>query len=319
MKIVVLDGYPLNPGDLSWHEFQQLGTLEIYERTPPNLVVECARDAELVLTNKTPIPGESLRRLKSLQYIGVLATGYNIVDVQTAREQGVVVSNVPHYGTYSVAQFAFALLLELCHQVKMHHDAVKAGEWSRRPDFSFWLTPQMELAGKTLGIVGLGQIGSQVARIGVAFGMNVMFTSWTASGKPVENFPRQVTLDELLASADVVSLHCPLTKETHGLIDADRLALMKPTAFLINTSRGQLVVEQDLAESLNAGRLAGAAVDVLSTEPPDTSNPLLAAKNCIITPHVAWATQAARARIMKVAFENVAAFLRGQPQNVVKL
>jgi len=321
MNIVVLDGYTVNPGDLSWSALQRLGETTVYDRTPPELVAERARGAQIVLTNKTKLAAETLRALPELRYVGVLATGYDVVDVTAAAERGIVVTNVPAYSTESVAQLVLALLLELCHGVGRHDDAVKAGEWTRSADFCFWRQPLVELAGKTLGLVGYGRIGRQVAAVAAALGMRVLYTR--RSGGTAEDAAaepcgaRRAELAELLAEADVVSLHCPLTPATEGLINRDTIALMKPAAFLINTSRGKLIAEQDLADALNEGRLAGAALDVLSAEPPHCDNPLLAARNCIITPHIAWATLAARTRLMDIAAGNVAAFLQGQPVNRV--
>jgi glycerate dehydrogenase len=316
MNIVVLDGYILNPGDLSWKGLEDLASVKIYERTEGALVQQRAAGAQVILTNKTPLTAETLRQLPEARYIGVLATGYNIVDVKAARELGITVTNVPTYGTASVAQFTFALLLELCHHVQLHGEAVRAGEWSRSLDWCFWRTPLIELAGKVMGIVGPGRIGRQVAQIAEAMGMHAIFTDGRSTSGAKERIPR-VSLEELLIRADVVSLHCPLRPETQGMIQAERLQLMKRSAFLINTSRGPLVVDQDLADALNAERLAGAAVDVLSVEPPVAGNPLLKAKNCLITPHIAWATREARARLLEVGIMNVAAFLQGRPQNVV--
>jgi len=317
MNIVVLDGYTLNPGDLSWKPLEDLASVTIYDRTEESLIPTRAAGAELVLTNKTPVRSCTLRQLPRLRYIGVSATGYNIVDLEAARELGITVTNVPTYGTASVAQFTFALLLELCHQVKLHGDLVMLGEWSRSPDWCFWRGPLVELSGKVMGLVGLGRIGRQVARIAEAMGMQVIFTGGGRSHDTVVNQATRVGLEELLSRADVVSLHCPLVPDTQGMIHARRLQLMKPSAFLINTSRGLLVVEQDLADALNAGSLAGAALDALSQEPPGKDNPLLRARNCLITPHIAWATREARGRLMDIAVRNVAAFLQGKPQNVV--
>lgn len=317
MEIVVLDGYTLNPGDLGWDAFLELAPISVYDRTPPELVPERIAGAELVLTNKTPLPAEVLRRSPRLRYIGVLATGYNIVDVEAARERGITVTNVPTYGTASVAQFAFALLLELCHHVGLHSDAVRAGEWSASSDWCFWKAPLAELAGKTMGIVGYGRIGRQAAAIADAMGMRVIAHDALRMDPPAYAGFRWASLEELLAASDVVSLHCPLFPETQGMINRERLRLMKPTAFLLNTSRGPLVVDQDLADALNDSRLAGAGVDVLSLEPPPNGNPLLAAKNCIVTPHIAWATREARTRLMEAAAANLAAFLGGRPRNVV--
>lgn len=319
MNIVVLDGYTLNPGDLSWDELAELGSLTVYERTAPEDVVTRAHDAELVLTNKTPLTRTMLEALPKLRYIGVLATGYNVVDIQAAGARGIIVTNVPTYGTSSVAQLVLALLLELCHQTGAHDAAVKAGEWATSDDFCFTKAPLVELEGKTLGLIGLGRIGAQTARVAQALGMRVIATGSRRSAgapSPVEGVP-YVPLEELLRQADVVSLHCPLTPETKELVNAERLALMKPSALLINTSRGGLIDEQALADALNDGRLAGAALDVLSTEPPAASNPLLSAARCIITPHIAWATKEARTRLMHTAVANAAAFLDGQPVHIV--
>jgi len=317
MKIVVLDGHALSPGDLSWEGLRAIGDLQVFDRTDDDQIVARAHDAEIVLTNKTRLPGQILRQLKKTRYIGVLATGYDVVDVRAARELGISVTNIPTYGTASVGQFVFALLLELCHHVGLHGEATRAGEWSRSADFSFWKTPLLELAGKTIGIVGMGQIGRRTAELAVAFEMHVIGADEVR--RPVPDWPgfRWCEVDELLAHSDVVSLHCPLLPQTRGIINARSLALMKPSAFLINTSRGPLIVEQDLAEALNSGRLAGAAVDVLSSEPPDAGNPLLRAKNCIVTPHIAWATKEARTRLLDTAIANLQAFLNGHPVNVV--
>ena len=316
MKLAVLDGYCLNPGDLSWDSLRRFGELTVFDRTRPGEVVERAAGAEGVFTNKTPLPGSVLAELPALRYIGVLATGYNIVDVEAAKARGIVVTNIPTYGTASVAQFVFALLLELCHNVKLHSDAVRAGEWSSNPDWSFWKSPLVELSGRTMGIVGLGRIGRQVGRIADAMGMHVVAYD-TYHGDPPQYSFRWVELEELLREADVVSLHSPLFPETQGVINAKTLALMKPSAFLINTSRGPLVVDRDLADALNAGRLAGAGLDVLSSEPPAADNPLLAARNCLVTPHIAWATRQARGRLMDQAVGNLAALVAGKPANVV--
>jgi glycerate dehydrogenase len=317
MKIVVLDGYTLNPGDLNWQGFEELGTLEVYDRTEPSLILKRAQDAALLLTNKTPLTAETLKQLTSLRYIGVLATGYNVVDVKAAKELGIPVANIPTYGTASVAQFAFALLLELCHNVRLHADAVRAGEWTSNKDWCFWKSPLIELAGKTIGIVGFGRIGREVGAIAHAMGMRILAHDAVRTNPPNYDGFRWVSLEELLKESDVVSLHCPLFPETQGLINTERLALMKPTAFLLNNSRGPLIVDQDLADALNAGKIAGAAVDVLSVEPPPANNPLLTAKNCLVTPHISWATKEARARLMGLAVENAKAFLAGKPQNIV--
>lgn len=316
-KIVVLDGYTLNPGDLCWARLEQIAPTTVYDRTPPDQVVERAADATIVLTNKTPLDADTLRALPRLRYVGVLATGYNIVDVAAAKELGIPVGNVPTYGTNSVAQFVFALLLELCHHVQLHSAHVREGGWSRSPDWSYKLTPLIELAGKTLGIVGFGRIGRQTARIGDALGMRILAADEVRTAAPGYEGFRWAGMEELLRESDAVSLHCPLTPETLGLIDAPRLKLMKPTAFLINTSRGPLIVDRDLAEALNDGRLAGAALDVLPVEPPPPDNPLFSARNCLITPHMAWATLEARSRLMDIVIDNLKAYLAGRPRNVV--
>jgi len=316
MKIVCLDGYTLNPGDLSWESFKALGDFETHDRTPPAQTVERARDAEIVLTNKTLLDRAVIAALPRLRYIGVLATGYNVVDIEAARERNIPVCNVPEYGTANVAQAVFALLLELTNRTGHHSQTVREGRWTVATDFCYWDFPLVELNGLTLGIVGYGRIGRAVARIGHAFGMKVL-ASFRRTIKNAGDETRFVDLDTLFRESDVVTLHCPLTPETKELINAARLALMKPTAFLINTARGSLVKEADLADALNHGRLAGAGLDVLSVEPSPADNPLLRAKNCIVTPHIAWATRNARARLMEIAAENVRAWLRGQPQNVV--
>jgi len=318
MKIVVLDGYCLNPGDLSWDALRAIGEVELHGRTTAADAESRARGATIVLTNKTPLPAAVLERLPDLRYIGVLATGYNIVDVTAAARLGITVTNIPTYGTASVAQFVFALLLELCHNVKLHSDAVRAGEWSRSPDWSFWKSPLMELAGKTMGIVGFGRIGRATGRIADALGMRVIANDTFTDNPPTWEGFRWASLEELLRVSDVVSLHSPLFADTQCMINARSLAWMKPSAFLINTSRGPLVVDADLADALNAGRIAGAAVDVLGVEPPAESNPLLSARNCLVTPHIAWATREARSRLMDLAIQNITAFLNGAPQNVIK-
>jgi glycerate dehydrogenase len=317
MKITVLDGYALNPGDLTWDGLRKFGEVEVFDRTMVDEVAQRAAGAAIVLTNKTPLPDYVIRQLPELRCIGVLATGYNVVDVEAAKERGVVVTNIPTYGTASVAQFVFALLLELCHNVKIHAEAVRAGEWSRSLDWSFWKSPLMELAGKTMGIVGFGRIGRAAGRIADAFGMRVLACDTYQGDAPLYTGFRWATLEEALRESDVVSLHSPLFPETRGMIHAGTLALMKPSAFLINTSRGPLVVDQDLADALNEGRLAGAGLDVLSIEPPLDNNPLLHARNCLVTPHIAWATREARSRLMEIAVDNVSGFLAGTPRNVI--
>ena len=317
MKIVVLDGHAINPGDLSWDALQGLGNLQVFARTAEDEIVARACDAEAVLSMRAPLSAQTLKQLKKLRYVGVIFTGYDRVDLQAAREMNVTVTNVPTYGTASVAQLVFALLLELCHHVALHSAATRAGEWSRSADFSFWKTPLIELQGKTMGIVGFGRIGRDVAEIATAMGMRVIASDEARKNAPSWPGFRWCEVEELLGRAHVVSLHCPLLPETRGMINAATIGTMKREAFLINTSRGPLVVEQDLADALNAGRLAGAAVDVLSSEPPSLDNPLLRAKNCIITPHIAWATKEARRRLIETAAANLRAFAEGKPVNVV--
>lgn len=317
MNIVVLDGYTLHPGDLSWDALAALGRLTVYDRTAADRIVERAMEAEAVITNKTPLRRETIAALPRLRYIGVLATGYDVVDIAAAAERGVPVTNIPAYGTASVAQFAFGLLLELCHRIGLHDRAVKDGEWSRSEDFCFWRTPQTELAGKTFGIVGLGRIGLETARLAQAFGMRVVVHTRRPESVPADADLAWRDLDALLAESDVVSLHCPLTPETAGLVNERFIGRMKRSAFLLNTSRGKLVDEAALAAALTEGRLAGAAVDVLSAEPPPPGHPLLRAPNCIVTPHIAWASKEARQRLMDMAVGNVRGFLEGRPVNVV--
>jgi glycerate dehydrogenase len=315
MKIVALDTFPINPGDLRWDPVTTLGTAAIHDRTSPDEVFDRVKDAEIVLTNKVQLTGEMMTRLPLLKYIGVMATGFNIVDVQAARERGIIVSNVPSYSTTSVAQLVFALLLELTHHAAAHSDRVHEGDWAACSDFSFRVAPLIELAGGTMGIIGYGEIGKAVARIASAFGMNVIVATRTpfASTASIQC----LGMDAVFSQSDVLSIHCPLTPDTSGLVNEARLAIMKPSAFIINTSRGPIVDEQALADALNAGRIAGAGIDVLSTEPPRPQNPLLIAKNCIVTPHVGWATFAARKRLIGVIAANIAAFINGAPQNVV--
>lgn len=311
MKIVVLDGYGANPGDLSWAPFEALGETIVYDRSAPAEVAQRIADADIVLTNKTVLTRSHMAEARNLKYIGVLATGYNVVDVAAARELGVTVTNIPAYSTDSVAQLVFALLLEICHHVGHHSQAVHAGRWSSNPDFCFWDMPLMELAGKTMGIVGYGRIGKKVGEIARAFGMNVV--AWTRTPRD----PECVSFDELLAQSDVISLHCPLFPETNQLINADTIARMKDGAILINTSRGPVVDEQALSDALRSGKLYAAAADVASVEPINADNPLLGLNNMIFTPHIAWATAEARVRLMNIAVENVKAFLSGHPVNVV--
>ena len=312
MRIVILDGLTTNPGDVSWEPLERLGSLAVFDRTAPGDVAARAADADAVLTNKAIVGRQQIAALPRLKYVGVLATGFNIVDVAAARERGIPVCNVPEYSTPNVVQATWALILELANRVGHHDRTVHEGHWAACHDFCYWHGDLVELAGRTLGIVGHGRIGRGVAAVGRAFGMRVIHHRRQGGGDPA-----CVDLDTLFRESDVVSLHCPLTPETKGLVDARRLAMMKPTAFLVNTARGPLVDEAALAAALNAGQIAGAAVDVLSVEPPPASNPLLTAKNCVITPHVAWATRDARRRLIDVTAANLAAFAAGQPQNVV--
>lgn len=317
MRIVVLDGYCLNPGDLSWDALRAMGDVEVFDRTAEAQVVERAAGATVALTNKSPFSAATLAALPELKYIGVLATGYNIVDVAAARERGVVVANVPTYGTHSVGQMTMALLLELCHQVGRHSELVRAGEWSRNPDWSFWRSPQVELAGKQFGVIGFGRIGRQAAVAAAGLGMKIA----AYDAKPGEAMAgvdfQWMGLEELIATSDVVSLHCPLFPDTKDLMNRERIGKMKKSAFLLNTSRGPLIVEQDLADALNEGVIAGAGIDVVPQEPPVNGSPLFSAKNCVVTPHMAWATLEARGRLMDIAVNNVRAFLAGAPVNQV--
>ena len=310
--IVILDGFTANPGDISWAAIEALGNCKIYDRTGEADVVARAADADIVLTNKTLITQKSLAALPRLRYIGVLATGYNTVDVQAAQQRGILVCNVPEYSTPNVTQAVFALLLELTNRTGHHSQTVHEGRWSASPDFCYWDGELVELAGRTLGIVGYGRIGKAVAAVGRAFGMQILAHRRTASDDP-----QFVSLDRLLCESDVVSLHCPLVPDTKELINAATLAQMKPSAFLINTARGALIHEPDLAAALNTERIAGAGLDVLSVEPPLASNPLLSARNCVMTPHIAWATRNARLRLLEVTAANIRSYLLNRPQNVI--
>lgn len=316
MKIVILDGYTACPDELSWEALKKFGDVTVYDRTKPEETIARAKDAEIVLTNKVCLRRQEIEQLPLLRYIGVLATGYNVVDVEAARDHGIVVTNVPAYSTESVAQMVFAHLLTVTNRTEHYACQNRVGQWTNSPDFSYWDTPLTELAGKTFGIVGLGNIGRRVAAIAHAFGMNVIaFTS-----KHTDELPPYIgkrTMDELLAESDVVTLHCPLTPDTHHLINRDTLRLMKPSAILINTGRGLLVVDQDVADALHEGRLQAFCADVLTQEPPLATNPLLLCDNAYITPHIAWATIEARNRLIAVAIGNVQAFLEGKPKNVV--
>ena len=316
MKIVVLDGYGANPGDLSWDELKALGDFTVYDRTSAADVVARAKDAEVILTNKTEITAEVIAALPELKYIGVMATGYNVVDIAAAKERGIVVTNTPAYSTISVAQMAFAHILNITQQVAHHSEEVKKGRWTNNADFCFWDTPLTELSGLKLGIVGLGHTGMATARVAFGFGMNVCaYTSKSQLQLPPEI--KMMTKEEIFTECDIVSLHCPLTEETREIVDAKRLATMKPTAILINTGRGSLINEQDLADALNNGVIYAAGIDVLTSEPPRADNPLLTAKNCYITPHIAWATKASRMRLMSILVENIKAFMAGKPTNNV--
>lgn len=317
LKIVVLDGYTLNPGDLSWKDLEALGTVKIYDRTHPGEVVERATGAQIVLTNKTVLDGEALSQLPDLKYIGVLATGYNVVNLEAARRQGITVTNIPAYSTDSVAQMVFAHLLNITQRVGHYAEEVASGHWTKQADFSYWNTPLVELAGKTLGVIGLGHTGMATARIALAFGMQVLaYTSKSAAELPA-GIRKADSLEQVFSDSNVVSLHCPLTETTKNLVNMERLKLMKREAVLINTGRGGLVNETDLAEALEKGLLAAAGVDVLSSEPPVPGHPLVGVKNCFITPHIAWATLEARQRLMGQAVRNIKAFLSGQPINTV--
>ena len=315
MKIVVLDGYALNPGDLSWEEIGKLGDFKVYDRTPPELTLERAKDADAIFTNKVIIDKEIINQLPKLKFIGVLATGYNVVDTAAARKAGITVCNIPAYSTASVAQLVFAHILHFTNNVAKHASSVHNGNWAKSTDFAYWLSPQSELAGKTLGIIGFGQIGQAVARIALAFGMKVIFNNRSKKSSNLNAL--QVDLDTLLESSDFISINCPLTDENKGFINTAAIEKMKPSAFLINTGRGPLINEQDLADALNNKRIAGAGLDVLSVEPALPDNPLPKAKNCNITPHIAWATLEARQRLMQIATNNLRSFLSGNPINVV--
>lgn len=317
MKIVVLDGCAANSGDISWDSLAQYGELTVYDRTDDADVIARIGDAELITINKTVIDRHAMESCPKLKYIGVLATGYNVVDLDAAKERGIVVTNVPAYSTDAVAQFTFALLLELANQVGVHNSSVKDGGWVRSKDFSYSVMPTMELYGKTMGIIGYGSIGHRVADIAHAFGMKVLVSSRTEKKLPEGGWIRWVSREELFAEADVISIHCPLFPETKGMINRETIGLMKRTTLVINTARGGCIVEQDLADALNSGRIAGAAVDVVSQEPMKEDNPLLTAKNIIITPHIAWAPREVRQRLLQIAGDNMGAFLAGHPINVV--
>ena len=329
MKIVEMDGYAANPGDISWEPWRNIALPDggvcdfvMYERTAPELVVERAKGADMVITNKVMFSREVMEALPELRYIGVLATGYNVVDIAAAKERGIVVTNIPAYSTQSVAQLAIAHLLHITNNVAEHDRVVHEGGWTRNADFSFWVSPQRELAGKTFGVVGLGNTGTATARIAAAIGMKVLAFSSKGEhemkGLGIEDIRKATTIGELFSQSDVVSLHCPLTETTKHIVNKTTLGLMKSDAILLNTGRGPLIDEQALADALNEGRIYAAGIDVLTEEPPRNGSPLLTARNCYITPHIAWATLAARERLMQIAIENIKAFLRGEPQNVVQ-
>ena len=318
MKIVMLDGYTTNPGDLSWDFLNNYGEATIYDRTPQDKVVERCKDADIVVTNKTPLTKELIDQLPNLKFVALLSTGYNIVDYVYLKEKGIPVSNIPSYSTDAVSQLVMAFVLELSMNVGLHSQTVKEGEWAASTDFCYWKTPLTELAGKTMGIFGLGRIGKAVAERARAFGMKVIAYTPRIHGDEPE-WIDIVSLDEMLNNSDVVSMHCPLTPETEGIVNNDFISKMKNGAYFINTSRGTVVDEKALADALNSGKLGGAGLDVLSTEPPKKDNPLLSAKNCFITPHIAWASFETRQRLIGIFEENIKAFTNGKPQNVVNL
>ena len=318
MKIVILDGYTENPGDLSWAGLEALGELTVYDRTPfdEDEILKRIGDADYLYTNKTPLSRNVIEKAPNLKFIGVLATGYNVVDVAAAKDKGIPVTNIPTYGTAAVGQFAIALLLEICHHVGHHSQAVHEGRWESNPDFCFWDYPLIELAGKTMGIIGFGRIGQVTGKIAKALGMNVIaYDNYQSdAGKAIADY---VSLDEVLTTSDVISLHCPLFPETQGMINKDSIARMKDGVIILNNSRGPLIVEQDLADALNSGKVYAAGLDVVSTEPIKGNNPLLGAKNCFITPHISWAPKESRQRLMDIAVDNLKQFIAGNPVNVV--
>lgn len=316
-KIVILDGYTENPGDLSWDALAALGELTVYDRTSADSVSQRIGDADIVYTNKTPVTRATLDACPNVRFIGVLATGYNIVDVAAAREKSIPVANIPTYGTDAVGQFAIALLLEICHHIGHHSDAVHAGRWENNPDWCFWDYPLIELAGKTMGVIGYGRIGQTTGRIAQALGMNVLAYDSHQIPALLSETCRYAELDELLAYSDVIALHCPLFPDTEGIINKNSIAKMKDGVIILNNSRGPLIVEQDLADALNVGKVYAAGLDVVSTEPIHSDNPLLQAKNCFITPHISWAPKESRQRLMDIAVENLRKFLAGTPVNIV--
>lgn len=320
MKIVVLDGYTENPGDLSWDALGRLGELVVYDRTSLTDVgetLERIKDAEVVFTNKTPLPREVFEQCPRIRYVGVLATGYNVVDCATAQERGIPVCNIPSYGTDAVGQYTIALLLEICHHIGHHSQAVQEGRWEKNPDWCFWDYPLIELAGKNMGIIGYGRIGQSTGKIAQALGMTVLAHDAYKNEQMECDTCRYVELDELFEYADVIALHCPLFPETQGIINKESISRMKDGVIILNDSRGPLIVEEDLKEALNSGKVAAAGLDVVSSEPIKSDNPLLQAKNCLITPHIAWASRESRQRLMSIAVSNLEAFLAGKPENVV--
>lgn len=317
MKIVILDGYTENPGDLSWDALKQLGDCTIYDRTPAEAILERIGDAEIVLTNKTPLSRESIEKSPNLQYIGVLATGYNIVDIEAAKERKIPVCNVPAYSTTAVSQLTIALLLELCHHVGEHNRSVQQGDWSRSPDFCYWKYPLTELTGKTMGIIGCGQIGIQTGKLASTFGMKLLAYDHHLERKTLPPAFCGVSLETLFEEADVISLHCPLTEDTREIICADTISKMKDGVWILNTARGPLIREQDLRAALESGKVGGAGLDVASIEPIPTDSPLLGAPNCIITPHIAWAPKESRKRLLDITVENIRNFLAGTPIHVI--
>ncbi len=317
MKTVVLDGYTENPGDLSWEGLQKLGELAVYDRTPEDKIIERIGDAGAVIVNKTPLSAQTLRQCPSIRYIGLLATGYNVVDVEEAKRRGIPVCNIPSYGTDAVGQFAIGLLLEICHHIGLHDQSVHAGEWTHGEDWCYWKTPLIELSGKTMGVIGYGRIGRATGRIAQALGMRVLACDTNRDPALECETMRYAPLDELLAESDVIALHCPLFEETKGIIRRETIAKMKDGVILLNNSRGPLIVEEDLSEALESGKVYAAGLDVVSVEPIRADNPLLKAPNCIITPHISWAPKESRQRLMDIAVSNLEAFIAGKPQNVV--
>lgn len=317
MKIVVLDGYTENPGDLSWDSLGELGELKVYDRTPPGEIISRIGDAELVITNKTPILAETMEKCPSIRYIGVLATGYNVIDIEETKRRNIVVTNIPSYGTEAVGQFAIALLLEICHHIGHHNEAVHKGRWENNKDWCFWDYPLIELAGKTMGIIGFGRIGQTTGKIAQSMGMKILACDSIQDPALENENCRYAELNELLARSHVIALHCPLLPSTEGMINKDTIARMRDGVIILNNSRGPLIVEQDLADALIGRKVYAAGLDVVSTEPIRGDNPLLTAPNCIITPHISWASKESRQRLMDIAVRNAEAFLKGESLNVV--